>query len=131
LIYGRHVNPFVPKDSKPGDEDYNVEVFFQQYRFFAPFPAKFQEIVSLETPALISNMMEMIPPKQWTPFCRITNREMIEKDKNFIGKMMKLDWRDRPTAKELLEDEWWKDDEAERLQLMASEEARLQHSQHE
>lgn len=24
---------------------------------------------------------------------------------------MMLDWRDRPTAKELLEDEWWDDDD--------------------
>jgi hypothetical protein len=26
-------------------------------------------------------------------------------------KIMKMDWRDRPTVKELLEDEWFKEDE--------------------
>lgn len=36
-------------------------------------------------------------------------------DNVFIQKIMKLDWRDRPTAKELLEDEWWSQGEEEQL----------------
>ena len=32
------------------------------------------------------------------------------KDKEFIGRIMKMDWRDRPTTKELLEDEWFQED---------------------
>jgi len=36
--------------------------------------------------------------------------EITEKDNEFITKM-KMDYRDRPTAKELLEDKWWVDEE--------------------
>jgi hypothetical protein len=33
--------------------------------------------------------------------------EVCKQDKELICKTMKLDWRERPSAKELLEDEWW------------------------
>jgi predicted HAD superfamily hydrolase len=91
------------------DEEYIVEVFKQQYRYFAPLPAKFSEIASDET---IDNLLQLIenPETKVTPFALITEREVIKKDKEFILKIMKLDWRDRPTAKELLEDEWWEQD---------------------
>jgi hypothetical protein len=55
--------------------------------------------------------MREIPAEKLTPFSHTTEREVIKKDRVFIGKMMKLDWRDRPTAKELLEDDWWNDEE--------------------
>jgi hypothetical protein len=34
-------------------------------------------------------------------------------DKEFVGKTMTMDWRDRPTENELLEDEWFDDEERE------------------
>jgi hypothetical protein len=37
----------------------------------------------------------------------ITEREMCEADKQFIGCFMKLDPRDRPAVEEILEHEWW------------------------
>jgi hypothetical protein len=36
----------------------------------------------------------------------MTEREVIKKDNDFVYKIMKRDRRYRPTAKELLEDEW-------------------------
>jgi hypothetical protein len=53
--------------------------------------------------------MHEVPQSKTTPFHRTTEREVYVKDKKFIGKIMKMDWRDRPTAKELLEDEWFKE----------------------
>ena len=44
------------------------------------------------------------------PFERITEREISKEDKTFMLKIMKLDLRDRPTAKELLEDMWFEVD---------------------
>jgi hypothetical protein len=55
-------------------------------------------------------MMQLIPREKMTPFVWTTVREVEKRDNIFISKMMKLDWRDRPTAKEVLEDEWWNDD---------------------
>ena len=37
------------------------------------------------------------------------DKELAEEDRTFICKIMKLDPRDRPTAKELLQDPWLKD----------------------
>lgn len=47
------------------------------------------------------------PPESMTHFSRVVEREVIKEDKEFILKIMKMDWRDRPTAKELLADEWF------------------------
>lgn len=55
-------------------------------------------------------LMQEIPQSQTAPFFRTSEREVYKKDKVFIGKMMKIDWRHRPTTKELLEDEWYKED---------------------
>jgi hypothetical protein len=44
----------------------------------------------------------------------MTEREVCRKDREFICKIMKMDWRDRPTAKEFLEEaEWWEGDDLE------------------
>lgn len=62
------------------------------------------------TVTAILYLMQEIPQSKTTPFCRTTEREVCKRDKEFIGKIMMMDWRDRPTANALLEDEWFKDD---------------------
>lgn len=88
-----------------------MEILKEQFRFFGPFPEKYQEIASQETVLAILYLMQEIPQSQTTPFSMFTEREICKKDKEFIGKIMMMDWRDRPTAKDLLEDGWFKDDE--------------------
>jgi hypothetical protein len=87
-----------------------VGVVVEQFKYFGPFPVKIAQIADPETVQSIILLMENIPKEMTTPFSRTTEREVIRRDNIFISKMMKLDWRDRPTAKELLEDEWWNDD---------------------
>jgi hypothetical protein len=111
LIYGGDFNIFRPKGVKRDHEEYALEVVKQQFRFFGPFPVKISEIASPEIVHAILWLMQEIPDEKLAQFYSITEREVIKKDKEFIGKFTKLDWRDRPTAKELLEDAWWKDDE--------------------
>ena len=41
------------------------------------------------------------------PFARISEREVSKEDKKFILRIMKLDPRDRPSAQQLLDDEWF------------------------
>ena len=48
-----------------------------------------------------------MPPEKMKPFARIGEREICNADKAFVLKIMKLDPRDRPTARELLQDEWF------------------------
>jgi hypothetical protein len=95
---------------KRDDEEYVLGVVEEQFKYFGPFPAKFAEIADPETVQSIMLLMQNIPKETTTPFSRTTKSEVNQGDNIFISKMMKLDWRDRPTAKELLEDEWWNDD---------------------
>jgi len=43
-------------------------------------------------------LMQEIPQSQTTPVFRTTEREVYKKDKVCIGKIMEMDWRDRPTT---------------------------------
>jgi hypothetical protein len=89
-----------------------VGVVQEQFKYFGPFPASITEIYDTETVQSILMIMEMNPKEKMIYFSRITTREVSKKDNIFISKIMKMDWRDRPTAEELLEDEWWNDDTA-------------------
>lgn len=113
LIYGGNFNLFRPRAISSDHEEYGLEVLKQQFRYFGPFPAKYQEVASPETIAAILYLMEEIPQSQTTPFHRTTEREVCKEDKKFIGKMMMLDWRDRLTAGQLLEDDWFNEDKME------------------
>ncbi|KAK1767525.1 kinase-like domain-containing protein [Phialemonium atrogriseum] len=107
LIYGGDFNIFRPKNAHHGNKNYNVEVVMSQYRYFGPFPPKYREIANKETLMSISYIMNLIPPEAMMPFRFVTELEVSKEDKEFILKIMKMDWRDRPTAKELLQDEWF------------------------
>jgi len=48
-----------------------------------------------------------------TPFALVTEREVPREDKEFICRIMKIDPRDRPTAKELLQNAWFNEDVGE------------------
>lgn len=45
------------------------------------------------------------PPAK--PFHLVATKEVPPADKTFVLKIMKLDPRDRPTAQQLLDDEWF------------------------
>ncbi|KAI9784064.1 MAG: hypothetical protein M1835_003655 [Candelina submexicana] len=107
LIYGGNCNLFRPRNVAYGHEEYNLEVLKRQFQYFGPFPAKYEEIACSETVTAIPYLMHEIPQYKLTPFHRTTEREMCKEDKDFIGKIMMLDWRDRPTAGTLLADEWF------------------------
>ncbi|KAI9671501.1 MAG: hypothetical protein M1817_003552 [Caeruleum heppii] len=102
LIYGGDFNLFRPRTVSFDDEDYVLEVLKRQFQYFGPFPAKYEEIAKPMTVAAILWLMQEIPYHKTTAFHRTTEREVCKKDKEFLGKIMLLDWRDRPTAKELL-----------------------------
>jgi serine/threonine protein kinase len=83
----------------------------RQFQFLGPFPGKYSEIADEDTVEVILWLMEQIPRDKLTPFHCITEKEMCKKDKEFVGSMMKMDPRDRPTARELLEHDWFRDGE--------------------
>ena len=111
LIHGGDYNLFRPHNVRKGDEEYGLEVLKQQFRYFGPFPKKYDEIASRETTENVVYLMHVIPPSEAIPFSMVNEQQICKKDKNFIGKMMMMDWRDRATAKDLLDDDWFKDNE--------------------
>ena len=105
LIWGE--NWFIFKPDVPVDhEEYELKILMKQHQFFGPFPLSYKEIADDETLAILTYVMHGVPPERMKPFRLITEREISKEDKAFILKIMKLDPRDRPTAKELLQDEW-------------------------
>jgi len=113
LIYGGNFNLFRPRAVPYGHEEYGLEVLKRQFRYFGPFPAKYEEVASPETVAAILYLMQEIPQSKTTPFHRTTEGGVCKNDKVFIGEIMMMDWRDRPTAKDLLGDEWFEEDRKE------------------
>jgi hypothetical protein len=110
LIYGGDFNLFRP--NLPRDhEEYQHGVVMQIFCYFGPFPASIEEIASQETACGILWMMEQIPNDKLTPFRWITKREVCAQDRDFTLEFIKLDYRDRPTAKEVLAYEWWKEEQ--------------------
>ncbi|KAM5434691.1 hypothetical protein MferCBS31731_006637 [Microsporum ferrugineum] len=109
LIYGGDFNIFRPATVSHDHEEYGLEVLKQQFRYFGPFPAQYQEIAGPMTVTAILYLMQEIPRSKTTPFHLITEREVSKPDKEFISKIMKMDWRDRPTVKQLLKDKWFDD----------------------
>lgn len=106
LIWGE--NWFIFKPDVPADhEEYELKILMKQHQFFGPFPLSYKEIADDETLAILTYIMHGVPPEEMKPFGRITEQEISKEDKAFILKIMKLDPRDRPTAKELLQDEWF------------------------
>ncbi|PYH92990.1 putative serine/threonine protein kinase [Aspergillus ellipticus CBS 707.79] len=107
---GGDFNLLRPRTVPYGHEECNLEVLKRQFRYFGPFPVKYADIVSRETAMAIMYLMQEIPKEKTTPFVRTTEREVSKNDNIFISKIMKMDWRDRPTAQDLLEDWWFRED---------------------
>ncbi|KAL2149758.1 hypothetical protein VTH82DRAFT_8410 [Thermothelomyces myriococcoides] len=88
LIYGGDYHLFNPgiEGLKPEDNVYELTVLKRTYKFFGPFPQSYDDFHDSETITIIKLYQ---PPRP--------AREAI----------MKLDPRDRPTAEQLLADEWF------------------------
>ncbi|EGP82538.1 uncharacterized protein MYCGRDRAFT_51425 [Zymoseptoria tritici IPO323] len=106
LIYGGGFHIFSPGVSIE-DDQYDIEILRRHHQFFGPFPHSYNEIADERRLSALIWLMDSTPTETLMPFSRITNREISEEDKEFILRIMKLDYRDRPTARQLLDDEWF------------------------
>lgn len=106
LIWGFNFHIFEP-DVPEGDKLYDVKVLVLHHQWFGPFPISYKEIYDQETQETIVRIMSGIPPEKLKPFRFLREREICDADKAFVLRIMKLDPRDRLTAKDLLQDEWF------------------------
>lgn len=95
-----------------GDPDYSFHVLLRHYRIFGPWPASYNEIMDSERIQVLNYIDEISPRKTLRPFEYIEDVELVKEDKVFFLKFMKLDPRDRPSAQELLKDEWFNEERA-------------------
>ncbi|ROW09276.1 hypothetical protein VPNG_05790 [Cytospora leucostoma] len=107
LLYGGNYHVFNPANEgvKPDDDNYFYMVLKRMHRLFGPFPHSYTEFND-EGVNEVCQIINMQGPPQ-KPFQRVTPKEVPPADKKFLLKIMKLDPRDRPTAEELLADEWF------------------------
>jgi len=106
LLYGGDYHLFNPRIDgvKSDDEGYEVIVLRRMYKFFGPFPESYGDF-DTDTITIVNILNHEGPPAK--PFQLVTKREIPAADNKFILKIMKLDPRDRPTAEQLLSDEWF------------------------
>jgi casein kinase II subunit alpha len=114
LIWGLgwHIFKPDPKDAEPDDDAYPNHILVKQIAYFGPFPRSYFDILPEDDERweYIGDATQYIIDNQkWKPFAMAEDKELAEEDRTIICKNMKLDPRDRPTAKELLQDPWLKD----------------------
>lgn len=85
-----------------------IEVLKAHWRGFGPYEPAISEIYSEDAQMLLIQLTKIVQPNQMSPFSRVREDQVHPKDNAFICKIMQLDWRKRPTAKELLADEWFR-----------------------
>jgi serine/threonine protein kinase len=106
MIWGDNFFIFKPKVPR-GQDDYELKILAKYHIYFGPYPPSYADLADQETLGLLSLVMNNVPPEKLKPFSFASRREISREDKDFVLKIMRLDPRDRPTAKELLEDEWF------------------------
>lgn len=115
LIWGLgwHIFKPDPKDADPDDETYPNHVLIKQISYFGPVPLTYFDFLPKDDERweFIGDATQyiIIDNKKWKPFAMAEDKELSEEDRTFLCKIIKLDPRDRPTAKELLQDPWLKD----------------------
>lgn len=109
LMWGKNWHIFKPNAVTIDDEAYPAHVLIKQADYFGPFPPSYQEIADeerLTTLTFINNYST--EGGMWKPFQLAEDPELTKPDRDFICKIMRLDPRDRPTADQLLHDEWFR-----------------------
>ena len=85
-------------------------VLIKQLSIFGPVPLGFQDIADDERLEILTQTIHYINDNNLKkPFHLSVDKELSKEDRKFICKIMKLDPRERPTAKELLRDEWFRE----------------------
>lgn len=111
LIFGDHWHIFSPYEMDVTDPLYPWEVMRRMDKYFGPFPLSYRTLVdedTLETLTMIMNSVE-----KRLPFKMASSKDISREDRAFILRLMQLDPRDRPSAKELLQDPWLTDPPAD------------------
>ncbi|OAX77598.1 STE/STE20 protein kinase [Emergomyces africanus] len=103
-IWGLNFHLFEPQNTE-AEQSYDLRVLMKQHEWFGPFPQSMKEIVDEGADKIIAYIYAKV--ERVGAFIYLKEREISDADKAFVLRIMKLDPRDRPTAVELLNDEWF------------------------
>lgn len=107
LIYGDHWHIFKPVGVSAEDSTYSIEVFRRHNQFFGPFPLSYESLLDDDRLGMLTDIISIAD--KYTLFRRASSTEISNSDRDFICTMMHLDPRDRPSAEELLQDQWFRE----------------------
>lgn len=111
LIWGDNWHIFRPENANVDSEEYPALVLIKQASIFGPIALSYQEIADDERLEVLAKTINYINDNNLKkPFYLSADKELSKEDRTFICKIMKFDPRDRPTAKELLQAEWFRED---------------------
>lgn len=78
-------------------------------RRFGPVPLSYEEIANEERLGILTAAINYVNENRLQLLFSVSeDEELLKEDRDFIMRMMKLDSRNRPTAKDILQDEWLK-----------------------
>ncbi|PMD33420.1 hypothetical protein L207DRAFT_589783 [Hyaloscypha variabilis F] len=99
-----------PKDATADDEEYMIHIIIRQLAHFSPVPKSYVDLIPREDGdrwSILASATQYIKDNQkQRPFKLIEDDCLTEEDREFLLKVMKLDPRDRPTTRQLLQDKW-------------------------
>lgn len=105
LLYGQGFD-IVKPDISVDHELYVDKILARFHKYFRPYPETYITLprMNKDILTLLTEAINSFPPGQRLPFQHVSRTEISHRDRDFIYKIMKIDPRDRPTARELLED---------------------------
>ncbi len=106
LLYGRNFCIFDPF-CKPEDERFVEGIVKNFHKYLGPFPPSYLTVPGIDEVRIEALTEVSTEGKEWGLFKRASSTEISNQDRDFICSLMKLDYRDRPTAEELLQHEWF------------------------
>ena len=111
LIWGENWHIFKPHNVDPTDSAYPIEILRRQDECFGPFPLSYTSLADDERLDTLTSITKSVEKR--TPFEMASSQEIAKEDREFISKLMQLDPRDKPSAKELLQDAWLREGTAD------------------
>ncbi|KAF2678485.1 hypothetical protein K458DRAFT_446460 [Lentithecium fluviatile CBS 122367] len=105
LSFGGIYHPF--ESSVPaGHPEYHLQIVMKYYHIMGPWPLPWASRVDDETLTIIACVAENSPKETLRPLAWVKDKEIDEEDRRFLLHILKLDVKDRPSARGLLEDKW-------------------------
>lgn len=87
-----------------------MKILMRHHQFSGLFPKMYVELAENETLGSLLYVHNEMPHECRKPFTKVSQTEVTTQDREYCCKIMKLDPRDRPMAKELLQEEWFQVD---------------------